>query len=537
MASTYTTSLNIQKMGTGENSGTWGTITNTNWDLIEEAVSGVVEIDLTGLTSYTLVPVNGATDEPRNMVLVFTGTPAGSVTVTAPAVNKFYVIQNNTGSTVTMSMTGGTKSVSVPFVTGGTTSQVYCDSLGVGGNGAGFFSANTLATDGFAVSGNFVVSGNAGVNTLSTTAGLLTRNTASFTGSISTTTLTVTAVASGVLFVGQNITGTSVTSGTVITAFVGGTGGVGTYTVNNSQTVSSTAMTGSVGVIAPTPPAGDNTTKVATTAFVQTAVGGLGLGTMATQNANAVAITGGTINGVTGTNSGMTVGGLVAGNSYTVNNLSLTGVARGPDGSVSAPTYSFTNSNNTGMFRDSGNGTLSLACNGNLAMAAQTNGNVAFPGSVAMDVGFVNTGVIGMGGLAQACRTTTALFCQDWNQQSGFLGVTTPVGAVGVTYFTSDERKKTNITPTQTDSLSKICSINFVDFNYKEGNGFDINKRFTSGVTSQNLLAIDPLWVNEMPDEEKTLFPNTNTLLTDALHAIAQLNAKVKELEAKIANA
>ena len=59
----------------------------------------------------------------------------------------------------------------------------------------------------------------------------------SFTGSISTTTLTVSAVASGRLVVGSVITGTGVTAGTRITAFVGGTGGVGTYTVNNSQTI------------------------------------------------------------------------------------------------------------------------------------------------------------------------------------------------------------------------------------------------------------------------------------------------------------
>jgi hypothetical protein len=254
---------------------------------------------------------------------------------------------------------------------------------------------------------------------------------------------------------------------------------------------------------------------------------------MATQNANAVAITGGTINGVTGTNAGMTVGGLVATNSYSMINLGASAAFVGDGGSAN-PQYSFTNATNTGMFRDAGNASLNLCCSGNLGMSVQTTGNVVFPGSVAMETGFVNTGVIGMGASAQACRTTTALYCQDWNQQSGFLGVSTPIGAVGVTYFLSDERKKTNITPTQTDSLNKICSIDFVDFNYREGNGFDVNTRFTSGVTSQNLQAIDPLWVNEMPDEAKTLFPNTNTLLTDALHAIAQLKARVDELEAKL---
>jgi hypothetical protein len=64
-----------------------------------------------------------------------------------------------------------------------------------------------------------------------------------FTGSTSTTTLTVTAVSNGALAVGQTITGSGVAAGTVITALGTGTGGAGTYTINVSQTVSSTTMT------------------------------------------------------------------------------------------------------------------------------------------------------------------------------------------------------------------------------------------------------------------------------------------------------
>ena len=62
------------------------------------------------------------------------------------------------------------------------------------------------------------------------------------TASIATTTLTVTVTA-GVLAIGQSITGAGVTANTIITGFVSGTGGTGTYTVNNSQTVSSESMT------------------------------------------------------------------------------------------------------------------------------------------------------------------------------------------------------------------------------------------------------------------------------------------------------
>lgn len=75
-------------------------------------------------------------------------------------------------------------------------------------------------------------------------AGALLNDGAVVTGSIATTTLTVTAVTSGVLKVGQPIAGSGVTAGTVITAQLTGTaGGVGTYSVSASQTVSSTTIT------------------------------------------------------------------------------------------------------------------------------------------------------------------------------------------------------------------------------------------------------------------------------------------------------
>ena len=68
-------------------------------------------------------------------------------------------------------------------------------------------------------------------------------NAAVVTGSIATTVLTVTAVTSGELAVGQTISGSGVTAGTTITALGTGTGGIGTYTVSASQTASSTSIT------------------------------------------------------------------------------------------------------------------------------------------------------------------------------------------------------------------------------------------------------------------------------------------------------
>lgn len=73
----------------------------------------------------------------------------------------------------------------------------------------------------------------------------LSSRTASFTGSIATTTLTVSAISAGSIYPSMQISGTGVTAGTRIVAqLTGTTGGTGTYTVSTSQTVASTAMTG-----------------------------------------------------------------------------------------------------------------------------------------------------------------------------------------------------------------------------------------------------------------------------------------------------
>ena len=64
MASTYSTSLQIQLIGNGEQSGVWGTTTNTNWNLIEQAVAGVLTINMAN-ADYTLSNLNGVSDEAR----------------------------------------------------------------------------------------------------------------------------------------------------------------------------------------------------------------------------------------------------------------------------------------------------------------------------------------------------------------------------------------------------------------------------------------------------------------------------------------
>src|SRR5210317_37088 len=75
MASTYTVNLGIEKIGTGEQSGTWGNTTNTNFDLIDQAVNGAVAVTLasagTSGSPNTLAITNGAASDGRNKFIEF----------------------------------------------------------------------------------------------------------------------------------------------------------------------------------------------------------------------------------------------------------------------------------------------------------------------------------------------------------------------------------------------------------------------------------------------------------------------------------
>ena len=150
MASTYSTSLKIQLMGNGEDSGTWGSITNTNWNLIEQAVSGVQSITMAN-ANYTLSNLNGVSDEARNMVIVATGTNSAIYQIIAPLVPKFFVVTNSTTGGYAITIGGVTGSIIT--VPNGTTVQVYCD-------GTNFYSAQTSSAGDFNINGNLVVSGN-----------------------------------------------------------------------------------------------------------------------------------------------------------------------------------------------------------------------------------------------------------------------------------------------------------------------------------------------------------------------------------------
>jgi len=90
MASTYSSNLRIELIGTGDQSGTWGTTTNTNLGtLIEQAIAGYTSVSITD-TDYTLTVNNGAVDQSRSMALNITSSVSLSATRTiiCPSVSK-----------------------------------------------------------------------------------------------------------------------------------------------------------------------------------------------------------------------------------------------------------------------------------------------------------------------------------------------------------------------------------------------------------------------------------------------------------------
>ena len=110
MASTYS-NLGIELMATGEQAGVWGTTTNRNLELIEQAIGGIATIAITGSTTSLSSP-QGSLDNARSAVLKFTGSTASTITIGPTDVEKVYFIHNASSAIQTIKQgTGNTVAV------------------------------------------------------------------------------------------------------------------------------------------------------------------------------------------------------------------------------------------------------------------------------------------------------------------------------------------------------------------------------------------------------------------------------------------
>lgn len=129
MASTYTANSGIEKPGSGEQSGTWGSTTNTNFDIIDRVLNGVGSITLSG-TTHTLSTSDGSLSDGHYKVLILTGSPSGTNTVTISPndQDKLYLVNNTTSQSVIFTQgSGGNVTIAA-----GAASWIYADGAGAG---------------------------------------------------------------------------------------------------------------------------------------------------------------------------------------------------------------------------------------------------------------------------------------------------------------------------------------------------------------------------------------------------------------------
>jgi hypothetical protein len=147
MSSTYTGS-GIEKIATGEQSGSWGNTTNTNFDIIDRLVNGVGTITLSG-TTHTLTTTDGTLSDGMFRVLVLSGSPSGTNTITVSPNDAahLYFVQNDSGQDAIFSQGSGANVT----VGNGDSKIIYCNGAGSGAAVSDFTS--DLAMDSVRITG------------------------------------------------------------------------------------------------------------------------------------------------------------------------------------------------------------------------------------------------------------------------------------------------------------------------------------------------------------------------------------------------
>lgn len=307
MPSTYTNNLGIQKPGTGEQSGTWGDTVNTNSDILDVGINGVLSLSLSS-TSSTLTTSDGVVSNGQYKALALTGTPSGTHTITISPndAQKIYFVYNTTAQTVVFTQGSG-----------GNVTLLAGDSTIIYANGAGSTAAVVSLADHLAMSSARITGGSiTGITDLAVADGgtgasdAATARTNLGLGTIST------QAASAV-----SITGGSITGITDLAVADGGTGAsdAATARTNLGLAIGTNVQAYDAGLqsISGLVTAADRmiyTTALDTyavttlTSYARTLLDDadaatsrttLGLGSIATQASSAVTITGGSISGIT----------------------------------------------------------------------------------------------------------------------------------------------------------------------------------------------------------------------------------------------
>ena len=129
MPSTYTPANGIELITTGEQSGAWGDTTNLNLQIVDRVLTGVGTISLSG-TTHTLTTTDGTLSDGMYKVLVLSGSPSGTNTITISPndAQKVYLVYNNSGQSAIFTQGSGANVT----VANGATKLIYTDGAGAG---------------------------------------------------------------------------------------------------------------------------------------------------------------------------------------------------------------------------------------------------------------------------------------------------------------------------------------------------------------------------------------------------------------------
>ena len=132
MASTFVNNLRLEEMNTGEQSGTWGTKTNTNLELIGEALGFGTEAITTNADTHDTTVADATSDAGRAMFIKYTGTldSACTITISPNTMKRVHIIENGTSGSQNIIISQG--SGANVTITPGTAKVLYLDGAGSG---------------------------------------------------------------------------------------------------------------------------------------------------------------------------------------------------------------------------------------------------------------------------------------------------------------------------------------------------------------------------------------------------------------------